>query len=165
MIQIQYNPNIDTQTLGLFFVDNVDETYISFGDIYSCGRATKDLKWVSNLEEVISNEIKDILSGKIPNKEVIVVHEDKVLIGFAIIALEASSAVLEDLIVNRKIRGRGIGQRIFKAIEDNLMERGIEYIQLESAPQNIKAHDFFHNQGFKNSTVIMIKNIKKEEKV
>lgn len=154
---------LSEEGLGKFFIDNVDETYISFGDIYSCGRATKDLKWVSNLEEVISNEARDIISGKIANKEVIVAHEDEVLVGFAIVALEASSAVLEDLIVDRKIRGKGIGQRIYKAIEDNLRERGIEYIQLESAPQNIKAHEFFHNQGFKNSTVIMIKDITKEE--
>ena len=160
---IEVSKALTEEGLGKFFIDNVDETYISFGDIYSCGRATKDLKWVSNLEEVISNEARDILSGKIPNKEVIVAHEDEVLVGFAIVALEASSAVLEDLIVDRKIRGKGIGQRIYKAIEDSLRERGIEYIQLESAPQNIKAHEFFHNQGFKNSTVIMIKDITKEE--
>ena len=125
MIEIKHNENINPKELGLFFIENVDETYISFGDIYTCGRATEDLKWVPNLEEVIASEINDIISGKILNKEVIAAYKDGTLAGFAIIGFNNSIATLEDIVIKNSLRQKGIGKSFYKEIENSLKTKGI----------------------------------------
>jgi ribosomal protein S18 acetylase RimI-like enzyme len=152
----------DAEEIAEFFLRNVDQSYISYGDIFACGRATKDLKWVPNLKQVISCEVKDIVSGNIQNKEVLIAYGDEnLIIGFAILAISESNAILEDLVVDRSVRGKGIGQKFYMEIETLLTKQGIEFISLESSINNVKAHEFFNKQGFKNSTLIMVKEIEK----
>ena len=153
----------DAKEIAEFFHLNVDESYISYGDIFACGRATKNLKWVPNLEKVISSEVKDIVSGNILNKEILIAYKDEnCIIGFAILSIENSNAILEDILLDRNIRSKGIGQNFYMEIENFLFQKKIKFLSLESSINNVKAHKFFKNQGFKDSALIMVKEIGKK---
>ena len=160
ILEIRKSHCLDPEELGTFFIKNVNESYISFGDIYLCGRATEDLKWIPNLRDIIVTEIRDILSEKIQNKEVIAAFTDENLVGFAIVSKCDDIACLEDIVIDTQLRSKGLGKAFYKMIEDDLRKSGVKIIQLESSPSNHNAHSFFHSEGFKNSSVVMVKKLK-----
>jgi ribosomal protein S18 acetylase RimI-like enzyme len=57
----------------------------------------------------------------------------------------ASDAYIQDVTVLREFRGRGIGQRIIRAISENLVSRGIGWIGLVAEPGT---QEFYRRLGF-----------------
>lgn len=58
-------------------------------------------------------------------------------------------ARIEDLVVDQKYRGRGIGKKLMQAAIDSLKESGAIHIELTSNSQREAANRLYQNLGFK----------------
>jgi ribosomal protein S18 acetylase RimI-like enzyme len=148
--------------LAAFFVSHVDVSYISHGEIF-CGRATSPTTWVDDLEAVVAKDLAGILSGADEGKRVMTAYRDGKLVALGIVALELDSptphAVLDDLIVDRAVRGEGIGRQALSSLEDLLRKEGATLVFLESGIDNHGAHVFFQRAGFSTGSVVMRKHL------
>ena len=54
---------------------------------------------------------------------------------------------IEDFIVNKKLRGTGIGSKLIGAIKDFCKENNIRVFKLDSANELVDAHNFYRKNG------------------
>ena len=55
---------------------------------------------------------------------------------------------LDNIVVSEAHRRKGIGELIFKVLEQKAKEENCNMLALDSYTSNFKAHKFFYNQGF-----------------
>jgi GNAT superfamily N-acetyltransferase len=127
--------------LARFFVENVDETYISEADV-TAGRALDTERWVGNLDEVVREEL---LSTQ---KQVWLAHEDGQTYGFAILDHTQEWAVLEDIVVAKAARRSGGGAAMVKRLMACMRHQGHAGMKCECGPTNTRAQEFFMGVGF-----------------
>jgi GNAT superfamily N-acetyltransferase len=127
--------------LAKFFVENVDETYISDADV-EYGRALDGGRWVGNLDEVVRDEL---LSTR---KQVWLAHEAGTTLGFAVVDNTQEWAVLEDIVLVRSGRSTGLGGAVLKRLMACVRHQGHAGMRCECGPANTRAHEFFQQHGF-----------------
>jgi GNAT superfamily N-acetyltransferase len=55
---------------------------------------------------------------------------------------------LDNIVVIESARSKGVGELIFKTLEQKAKEENCNMLALDSYTGNFKAHKFFYNQGF-----------------
>lgn len=55
---------------------------------------------------------------------------------------------LDNIVVNEAYRSRGVGDLIFKTLEQKAHQENCNMLSLDSYTSNFKAHKFFYNQGY-----------------
>lgn len=55
---------------------------------------------------------------------------------------------LDNIVVDPAYRSKGVGELIFKTLEQTAVEENCNMLALDSYTSNFKAHKFFYNQGF-----------------
>lgn len=55
---------------------------------------------------------------------------------------------LDNIIVKETARSKGVGELIFKTLEQKAKDENCNMMALDSYTSNFKAHKFFYNQGF-----------------
>lgn len=55
---------------------------------------------------------------------------------------------LDNIVVKEAYRSKGVGELIFKTLEQKAKEEACNMLALDSYTTNFKAHKFFYNQGF-----------------
>lgn len=87
-----------------------------------------------------------------PEYAVLVAKEgDQVLgsaIGIICVALDTPFLVIENVVVDEACRGRGIGRKIFEALDAFAIENGCGYAMLASSGFRHGAHRFYEAVGF-----------------
>jgi ribosomal protein S18 acetylase RimI-like enzyme len=95
-------------------------------------------------------------------------REDRI-IGFVAVAIEAQrkNDLLEcvpskagrilELYVEERYRGQNIGKSILERAEEYLKQRKCDVLRIEVFEPNVKAHNFYQKQGYKDRIVDMIK--------
>lgn len=66
--------------------------------------------------------------------------------------------IVEDIVVDRSRRGKGIGETVMRWIIDTFQRAGIRRVFLESGLSNKGAHYFFERLGFKTVSVSMMRD-------
>lgn len=127
--------------LAKFFVENVDETYISEAHV-AAGRALDTERWVGNLEEVVRDELVST------TKQVWLMHEGGQTYGFAIVDHTREWAVLEDIVIARSARRNGEGHAVVKRLMACLRHQGHAGMRCECGPIYTRAQEFFMGIGF-----------------
>jgi GNAT superfamily N-acetyltransferase len=80
--------------------------------------------------------------------------EDKVVGTFGLLIMDnlahlgAPSGVVEDVVVNGRWRGRGIGKEMMRFAMDRCTRAGCYKLTLSSNLQRKRAHDFYESLGF-----------------
>lgn len=69
---------------------------------------------------------------------------------------------LDNIVVRASYRSRGVGEYIFKIIEQKAIEEKCNMLALDSYTSNFKAHKFFYNQGFSPKGFHFIKLLNKK---
>lgn len=148
-----------------FFIANVDTLYISHSELQD-GRAQEISQWSPRLREVLIEEIEQFLRcAKSPPTELhLAIAKTNVdIVGFMCIEIaihpNKGYAILQDMIVKKDCRNRGIGKFMLLWLEEQLIKKGIRRIFLESGYQNEAAHKFFERQNFQHCSIIMLKNL------
>jgi len=102
----------------------------------------------------------------IKNKDIgsfFVIIKDKKIIGCVNIlytistALGSKVALLEDMIVSKKYRGKQFGTKLLKHTIKYLIKKKIKRITLLTDDDNLKAHRFYKKLGFEFSSMVVLK--------
>lgn len=144
-----------------FFVENVDLTYISHSEMQN-GRAVSSSMWSIDCEAQLQNEMHEAMNKYSLKKRVVVAYVSGALAALGIVSQENETtkyATLDDLIVDRQLRGHKIGSEIIKWVVDQLRAEGVREIYLESGGSNEQAHKFFHENAFETCSVVMRRQV------
>lgn len=69
---------------------------------------------------------------------------------------------LDNIVVKEAYRSKGVGELIFKTLEQKAKEEACNMLALDSYTTNFKAHKFFYNQGFAPKGFHFIKLLNKK---
>lgn len=116
--------------LAALFVDNVDDTYITASE-EEWGR-TINGKWKPNLYEIVYKEMVDREDTIL----LLVLEEDKNIIGYIFCSLEDVPHI-EDIIIDKSQRGKGMGKFIVSEALSILKEMGFNSFRAEVGINNI----------------------------
>lgn len=96
---------------------------------------------------------KEMLANE--NYYLVVVKEDNSILGCAIgiccQCLAVSFLVIEDVIVKDGLRGKGIGKKLMKSLDEFAENKHCAYAILVSSDFRKNAHNFYENMGFTDS--------------
>ena len=144
--------------LAAFFARNVGPDYISHAELQGC-RALSPTEWRPDLVEILRAEIDERLA----RGTIAVAEEEGALLGLAFVTFADEApvpfAVVEDLIVAPETRGRGVGKAMLDWIATQARARGIRRLFLESGANNERAHGFFKREGFRPTSIVMMKEL------
>ncbi|MGS0741363.1 GNAT family N-acetyltransferase [Glaciimonas sp. GG7] len=149
-----------------FFCAHADVNYISHMELQE-GRAVALGKWHPKLWEVIHTEVSETLENPANDgfhDAIACAWLDEELVGIAFLGFNADKpdcrfAVLEDMIVSPTVRGRGIGQQFIDWLAAQIKAYGVQRLFLESGITNASAHHFFERTGFKQTSVVMMRDL------
>ena len=149
--------------LADFFARHVGPEYISHSEL-QVGRALSPIEWRPNLRDVLRAEIEPRLAGTGPDGKLVAVAEDGGgLAALAYVTFAGAApvpfAIVEDLIVSPATRGRGVGKALLDWIAAEARARGIRRLFLESGVDNERAHAFFEREGFRPTSVVMMREL------
>ncbi|SDS99651.1 N-acetylglutamate synthase, GNAT family [Paenibacillaceae bacterium GAS479] len=125
-------------------------------DAYALEDLYKALAPNSNNIKVMPERIKQIMDDL--NNFLFVFEQNEILIGtiFVTICLDPMYeyrpyAVVENIIVDKDLRGTGIGKKLLEYVEQLCISKGCTKIMLFSNANRIEAHEFFMNNGYSGS--------------
>ena len=144
--------------LAAFFARNVGSDYISHAELQG-GRALSPTEWRPDLVEILRAEI----DARLARGTIAVAEEEGALLALAFITFAdeapAPFAIVEDLIVAPETRGRGVGKTMLDWIAAEARARGIRRLFLESGVKNERAHAFFEREGFRPTSIVMMREL------
>jgi ribosomal protein S18 acetylase RimI-like enzyme len=142
--------------LAEFFAANVPTCYISHTELWS-GRARDFAHWAPGLKRVIEKELRATFRDRA--KRIAVVERAGELVGMAVIVDLGRYALLEDIVIKRDRRGRGVGRTLVRWLFARLRAAGKASVFLESGGRNVAAHRFFKRQGFRRVSISMCRRL------
>lgn len=143
-------------TLADFFAVNVSTCYISHTELWS-GRARDFAHWAPGLKRVIQRELRETFGDRA--KRIAVIERNGELAGMAVVVDLGRYALLEDIVIAREHRGRGVGRALLRWIFKELRTAGKASVFLESGGRNVAAHRFFQHQGFRQISISMCRRL------
>lgn len=169
-LRISWCENKDevSQAVALF-IENTGLDYISHGEVQS-GRATGFSQWSPELATVLHKEFSMCFepAGDEGEFKLLIAYMNKKPAGILFVQLIKSAPkpymILQDLVIAREFRNKGLGKKMLNWLEHSLKEIGIKLLFLESGVNNHGAHAFFEANGFSVSSKIMVKELKAEKK-
>jgi GNAT superfamily N-acetyltransferase len=149
------------------FVDNVDLSYISHGEIMD-GRAAGLGNWSLALIDIITSDFEEAIlnahDSLADGLHLVGAFKGKLLEGLALYEYIAGRrgryAVIHDFLVSKDMRRKSLGSSMLMWLERQFREaKNIKHVFLESGKTNEPAHNFFHHHGYRQCSITMIKEI------
>ena len=161
--------NSDAARLADFFFRNLTADYISHSELQGY-RAVSPGKWADNLPSLLEKELSQRLGrphvdfpAGVDWKGVVTATERNDLVGIALVACSQAAAVpygiIEDITIDQRARGRGQGEGMIRWIMDQFKHAKVGRVFLESGVGNHGAHDFFERLGFKQVSIVMMRDL------
>ena len=132
------------------------EIYIEQVKNYSIGlteainRLLKQLNTDASL--LTDDEVKTMIASQANRLFVARKLGDKEIVGMLnLIAFRipfAKKGLLEDIVVDKKYRGKGIGTRLISAAIDQARQEELKYIDFTSNPMRVEANKLYQRLGF-----------------
>lgn len=158
----------ETQTLPAlvkFFLENVDEKYISFGE-YQANLATPGQGWAPDIEQRLLRQMEALVTNAAtphPKALLAVATKNSTLQALAVMRFHTEGsfryAHLEDIVVKKETTTKGTGTHFLTWLESECRTRGATHLTLETGATNEHAAQFFSNRGFTPVSVVRIKPI------
>jgi GNAT superfamily N-acetyltransferase len=159
----------NARELAEFFVGNLTPSYISHSELQGF-RAVRPGVWADKLGSLVHEEIRERLRAPLAGfpanavwKGVIEAHDEAQLISVALVSLSRQAivpfAIIEDIVVDHERRDKGIGQAVMDWIVTELRKAAIQRVFLESGETNTAAHHFFERLGFRQISIVMMRDI------
>lgn len=151
------------EDLASFMFGNMDTSYISHSEL-QLGRAENIAKWASNLRDMLVTELAERLrEGPDGNTRVSVAQRDGAVVAISLVKFTRDvpirHVVIEDLVVERSQRGKGIGQAMLEWILGQAKREGMQRAFLESGLSNSSAHSFFKRNNFHQVSIVMMADL------
>jgi ribosomal protein S18 acetylase RimI-like enzyme len=145
-------------TLARFFVDNIDSSYISHGEIQS-GRALDVDCWSPDLQHIVEEELRRCVTPALQNTRVFTAVQANFRAGLGIVEYfpRERYGILHDIVVSKQLRDNGVGKEMLAWLETQAKSDGLQYLFLESGVKNVSAQRFFERCGYRQTSVTMAK--------
>jgi ribosomal protein S18 acetylase RimI-like enzyme len=121
--------------------------------IYVLGKRIHQLDFSSKYPFHELSEIKEFISAPKENVVLVAEYEGRI-VGFVVAKILAHSAggwcMLDNLGVDPKHRRKGLGNRMLKALYNEIKARKIKYVQILES-KNKQARRFWKKEGFKET--------------
>jgi len=151
--------------LARFFIENVEISYISHSEV-QIGRAISEKQWNPDLLTLLQEEFTSIIRSKGRGRNAYILLVSRIssrVVGLCIFhcnkTYARSFAVIEDLVIDRDFRGKGVGSKMVAWVENEALKMNISNIYIESGKNNHTAHSFFKKKGFRNVSLVMMKKL------
>lgn len=126
------------------------EAYISHSEIKE-GRSLDGRSFAPGLTARLESEFETAISGG--ERALLCARRDGDPVAITLLLWGDDGAglflVIEDCIVAREMRGRGLGRRLVSHAEKMAIARGARWVWLESGAGNEPAHQFFESAGYR----------------
>ena len=124
-------------------------------DMKSVYKLIEELAIYENEPDAVKISVDDLIEDGFSNPpefKVFVAEVDKKIVGIALYykrysTWEGKSLHLEDLIVNKAFRGKGIGKALYKKVIKTAYDQGINRLEWEVLDWNKDAIDFYLSTG------------------
>lgn len=151
--------------IARLFVAHAEPSYISHSEL-QIGRAIDARTWAPDLAERVhrfANRCASTPDGAEGAIRLATLSRGGKLIGFAFVAFALSAevpyATVEDLLVVPDQRSTGAGTDLMGWIADQCRSRGVRRLFLESGAGNHRAHAFFAREGFRQTSIVMMRDL------
>lgn len=168
-LQIRWCENKDEVLQAVtLFIENTSPDYISHGEVQS-GRASNFSQWSPDLATVLHREFSMSFepTGDEGSFKLAIAYLSQRPAGILFVQFMQSAPkpyiIIQDLVIAREFRNKGLGKKLLNWLEYSLKEMGIKLLFLESGINNHGAHAFFETNGFSVSSKIMVKELKAEK--
>ncbi len=148
--------------LARFFAATVSPEYISHSELQG-PRAIDVGRWRPGIEGIFRDEIATRIAdggGKVTatgaSFPILEARSDGRLVGMA---FPVPYAILEDVVVDPKLRGGGVGSAIIDWVCERAKAAGCKRVFLESGLGNERAHHLFEHKGFETCSIVMMKRL------
>jgi GNAT superfamily N-acetyltransferase len=163
------NKSSDAEALAELFSINLTPDYISHSELQGY-RALKPGQWANDIHLQFLREIGERLAQPLKTmpakgnwRGVIEAHGNDKLVGLAFVTISRESAVpfgiIEDIVIDKTHRGAGLGKEMMLWLIDGLRDAGISRVFLESGLGNTGAHHLFEQLGFKQVSIVMMRDL------
>ena len=149
------------------FLRQANAHYISHSELQG-NRADAPGRWRGDLAQSLQDQVRAVhaqAAGPTASVLIAKASSDGDLAGVAFVSIDQERAAstpfacLDDLIVDPRYRGAGVGQGLVDWVSDALRERGVRRLFLESGIGNEVAHAFFVKRGFVPVSLVMLKEL------
>lgn len=160
MIDYRWAEAAELPAVAAFFSRTValDDAYVSHGEIQT-GLSHDGKTWVPDLDARMAEDLADL--GE--NRSVAVGMDGDRIMCAAIAVWErtprVSFGILEDLAVDPSARSLGTGAALVAFVEQAAIDRGMQWMFLESGLHNEGAHRFFERHGFQPMSKVFSKRL------
>lgn len=150
------------------FSDNLTSSYISHSELQG-PRALAPGKWHPDIARIVRDELleridnaEDAADGE-QTQLTAILEDDGKIVGVFLVTFSRAGAVpfaiLEDMVVDTSLRGKGYGSFFMEWVDRECLKRGIKRQFLESGEENHDAHHLFEREGFKQVSIVMMKEL------
>lgn len=120
-------------------------------DLVSVNALLKQLRSDPSSHKPITLEhLRQVVSD--PNTAVLVARDGEEIVGIATVIwdtiLTGSFALIEDVVVDERCRGQGLGRLLTEALIDVARKQGIHAVALTSRPSRVAANALYQKLGF-----------------
>lgn len=150
--------------IAALFAAHVEPSYISHSEL-QFGRAITLDAWANDLQERVRHLAERAAAtppDAIDGMRLATLTSAERLEGFAFVrfvSVPTPYATLEDLLIAPDARSRRRGARFMAWIVEECRTRGMQRLFLESGVLNHRAHDFFERQGFRQTSIVMMRDL------
>jgi GNAT superfamily N-acetyltransferase len=153
------------EQVAVLFARHAEPSYISHSELQT-GRAVTPDAWANDLQARVYRLAVRAVATPPDTPEGIrlaTLMGMGRLEGFAFVSFASGPdvpyATLEDLLVVPRGRSRGRGERLLAWIAEECAARGMRRLFLESGILNHRAHEFFERQGFRQTSIVMVRDL------
>jgi GNAT superfamily N-acetyltransferase len=137
---------------------------------------TKDILSILPLLSKINTKTpKDLLEERVlemanlPNYECVGLYVDEKLVGisglwFSTRHYIGKTVEPDHVIIDEKLQGQGLGKQFFSWIDQYVIKKGCEAIELNTYVSNPKSHKFYYNEGYNIYGFHFLKVLREDEK-
>lgn len=148
--------------IARFFVAHADPSYISHSEM-QFGRAGAPGRWSEALGAKIEADAERAIAGGAGGMRCALAQAGAAIVGLAFVRFVADApspfVVLEDLLVDPRRRGQGLGRRFIAWLVPQARAEGHARLFLESGVGNQAAHRFFETEGFAQTSIVMMRDL------
>jgi GNAT superfamily N-acetyltransferase len=155
--------------LGQFFAANIKPNYISHSELQG-PRALDTDHWRPGIQHIFTRELNERIralqkAGSVREytQPVFAAKRAGDFLGLGLVSFFAQApvpyAILEDIVVAEKDRGRGVGEKMLEWAIAEAKSLGCVRMFLESGVNNHDAHEFFKGKNFSICSIVMKREI------
>jgi len=140
---------------------NTTTNYITHSEVIE-HRAEHTRRWAHFRRSLLAKDLKTAIRRRRRSEGgVLVATRGRRMLGVAVLRFDRTHryGIVEDIVVDERARGQGVGARLMRAAQVEMRGAGMEHAILESGIRNVSAHVFFRREGFHEAAIMFLKRL------